>query len=59
MVRGIDQFKVHFEDFNDRYVLIGGAACFLALEMTSRNIKTMSSGFSKLLNQTNELHCRR
>ncbi len=32
MVKGIDQFKAHFEDFNDRYVLIGGAACFLALD---------------------------
>ena len=31
MVKGIDQFRAHFEDFNDRYVLIGGAACFLAL----------------------------
>lgn len=32
MVKGIDQFRAHFEDFNDRYVLIGGAACFLALD---------------------------
>jgi len=32
MVKGIDQFGAHFEDFNDRYVLIGGAACFLALD---------------------------
>lgn len=32
MVKGIDQFQAHFEDFNDRYVLIGGAACFLALD---------------------------
>jgi len=32
MVKGIDQFKAHFEDFNDRYVLIGGVACFLALD---------------------------
>lgn len=32
MVKGIDQFRTHFEDFNDRYVLIGGAACFLALD---------------------------
>ena len=32
MVKGIDQFKVHFEGFSDRYVLIGGAACFLALD---------------------------
>jgi len=26
MVKGIDQFRAHFEGFNDRYVLIGGAA---------------------------------
>jgi hypothetical protein len=32
MVKGIDQFRAHFEDFNDRYILIGGAACFLALD---------------------------
>lgn len=32
MVKGIDQFKAHFKDFNDRYVLIGGAACFLSLD---------------------------
>ena len=32
MVKGIDQFRSHFEGFNDRYVLIGGAACYLAME---------------------------
>jgi len=32
MVKGINQFKAHFEAFNDRYVLIGGAACFLVLD---------------------------
>jgi hypothetical protein len=32
MVKGIDQFKAHFADFADRYVLIGGAACYLAME---------------------------
>ncbi len=32
MVKGIDQFRTHFEGFNDRYVLIGGAACYLAME---------------------------
>jgi len=32
MVKGSDQFRAHFEDFSDRYVLIGGAACFLALD---------------------------
>jgi hypothetical protein len=32
MVKGIDRFRAHFEDFSDRYVLIGGAACYLALD---------------------------
>ncbi|MBW2605180.1 MAG: hypothetical protein JRE28_12855 [Deltaproteobacteria bacterium] len=32
MVKGIDQFRAHFGGFNDRYVLIGGAACYLAME---------------------------
>lgn len=32
MVKGIDQFQAHFEEFSDRYVLIGGTACFLALD---------------------------
>jgi len=32
MVNGIDQFKAHFAGFADRYVLIGGAACYLAME---------------------------
>ena len=32
MVKGIDQFVAHFEGFNDHYVLIGGAACYLAME---------------------------
>jgi hypothetical protein len=32
MVKGLDQFRAHFEDFGDRYVLIGGAACYLAME---------------------------
>src|SRR5690349_16685193 len=32
MVRGLDRFKTHFEPFADRYVLIGGTACSLAME---------------------------
>lgn len=32
MVKGIDLFGAYFRDFKDRYVLIGGAACFLALD---------------------------
>lgn len=32
MVKGIDQFKAYFAGFADRYFLIGGAACYLAME---------------------------
>jgi len=32
MVKGIDQFKAHFAGFADQYVLIGGAACYLAMQ---------------------------
>ena len=32
MVKGLDQFREHFKGFEDHYVLIGGAACDLALE---------------------------
>ena len=32
MVRGLDHFKEHFKDYADRYVLIGGIACMLAME---------------------------
>lgn len=32
MVRGLNRFKAHFEAFSDRYVLIGGTACSLAME---------------------------
>lgn len=32
MVRGLDRFKAHFESFSNRYVLIGGTACSLAME---------------------------
>lgn len=32
MVRGLDRFRDCFNTYNDRYVLIGGAACSLAME---------------------------
>jgi hypothetical protein len=32
MVKGLDIFKEHFKDFPDSYVLIGGVACYLAME---------------------------
>ncbi len=30
MVKGIDIFRKHFEHYSDKYVLIGGVACYLA-----------------------------
>lgn len=31
MVKGLDIFRVHFRDYADRYVLIGGTACDIAM----------------------------
>lgn len=31
MVKGLDIFRVHFQNFADRYVLIGGTACDIAM----------------------------
>jgi len=31
MVRGLDRFSNHFREFSDRYVLIGGTACDMAM----------------------------
>ena len=31
MVKGLDLFREHFREYTDRYVLIGGAACDLAM----------------------------
>lgn len=32
MVKGLDIFKKHFADFQEKYVLIGGTACMLVME---------------------------
>lgn len=37
MVRGLDIFRDHFQNYADRYVLIGGAACDIA--MTSAGLE--------------------
>jgi glutathionyl-hydroquinone reductase len=31
MVKGLEVFREHFRDYADRYVLIGGAACDIAM----------------------------
>ncbi len=32
MVKGLDTFKKYFEEFEEQYVLIGGAACDIVFE---------------------------
>lgn len=32
MIEGLERFRDHFREFTDQYVLIGGAACDLAME---------------------------
>ena len=35
MVKGLDMFLAHFRAFNDRFVLISGTACDIALREIS------------------------
>ena len=35
MVRGLDRFRVFFRDFQDQYILIGGAACDILLSKSN------------------------
>lgn len=39
MVKGLDLFREHFKDFQDSYTLIGGVACFLALDEAGLNFR--------------------
>ena len=32
MIKGFDVFKEQFSDFNEQYVIIGGAACDIVFE---------------------------
>lgn len=36
MVKGLEVFREHFRDYADRYLLIGGAACDLAMSAAAR-----------------------
>ena len=37
MVRGLDLFRDYFKDYTDKYILIGGTACDLAMENMGLN----------------------
>lgn len=39
MVKGLDLFRDHFKDFQDSYTLIGGVACYLALDEFGLNFR--------------------
>ena len=34
MVKGLDTFRKYFEEYENQYVLIGGAACDIVFENT-------------------------
>ncbi|RZB30108.1 MAG: hypothetical protein SRB1_02388 [Desulfobacteraceae bacterium Eth-SRB1] len=39
MVRGLDLFRDYFKDYTDKYILIGGTACDLAMESMGLNFR--------------------
>jgi len=39
MVRGLDLFRDYFKDYTDKYILIGGTACDLAMENMGLNFR--------------------
>ncbi|HCK98977.1 MAG TPA: hypothetical protein DHW42_02565 [Candidatus Marinimicrobia bacterium] len=42
MVKGLDIFKEHFKDYEKHYVLIGGAACTVAMEDAGMDFRATS-----------------
>ena len=39
MVRGVDKFREFFRDYQDQYVLIGGAACDIILSQANMSFR--------------------
>ena len=39
MVNGLDRFKLHFADYSDQYILIGGTACTIAMENVGQSFR--------------------
>ncbi len=45
MVKGLDTFRNYFADYEEQYVLIGGAACDILFESNEVNFRaTRNSG---------------
>lgn len=43
MVKGLGRFREHFSAYSDRYVLIGGTACTLAMEEAGLDFRATKS----------------
>ena len=39
MVKGLDTFQKYFKDYEEKYVLIGGAACDILFESNEVNFR--------------------
>jgi len=39
MVRGLDRFRAHFQGYEESYILIGGAACYLSMESVGEEFR--------------------
>lgn len=39
MVKGLDTFRKYFEEYEEQYVLIGGAACDIAFESNDTSFR--------------------
>jgi hypothetical protein len=51
MVKGLEVFREHFRNFADRYVLIGGAACDIAMTGAGLPFRATSSSKWAVLSQ--------
>ena len=49
MVKGLDTFQKYFADYEEQYVLIGGAACDILFEQRSKfqGYKRSGHGFDR------------
>jgi hypothetical protein len=60
MVDGLDKFANHFEAFTENYVLIGGTACDLAMQLVGQSFRaTKDLDIVLFLDQRRELPGRR